>query len=71
MEYLCIPSFDFQYVGGTANTVPFENAPGAVVKARALIQKRVQEALGKHIEFNEILRYVVAKLIYSNSSTTS
>jgi len=45
----------YQYVGGTANTVPFENAPGAVLKARALIQKRMQQALGKHVEFNEIL----------------
>ena len=27
------------------------------MKARALIQKRVQQALGKRVEFNEILRY--------------
>ncbi|KAF8813860.1 hypothetical protein BYT27DRAFT_7334882 [Phlegmacium glaucopus] len=45
----------YQYVGGAANTVPFENAPGAVVKARALIQKRIQQALETHVEFNEVL----------------
>ena len=33
------------------------------MKARALIQKRVQQALGKHVEFNEVLRYEISKLI--------
>ncbi|TFK44332.1 hypothetical protein BDQ12DRAFT_730402 [Crucibulum laeve] len=45
----------YQYVGGTANTVPFDKAPGAVVKARNLIEDRISAALGKVAEFNEVL----------------
>ncbi|KAF5317425.1 hypothetical protein D9611_003916 [Ephemerocybe angulata] len=44
-----------QYVGGTDNTVPFDKAPSAVVQARALIQKRITQALGRKAEFNEVL----------------
>ncbi|KAJ7231418.1 hypothetical protein B0H12DRAFT_210099 [Mycena haematopus] len=46
----------YQYVGGTDNTVPFDRAPGAVVSARALIQRRILEALGITFTFNEVLR---------------
>ncbi|KAF8145469.1 hypothetical protein K438DRAFT_1871990 [Mycena galopus ATCC 62051] len=45
----------YQYVGGTDNTVPFDRAPGAVVQARELIQKRIREALGLQQTFNEVL----------------
>jgi hypothetical protein len=44
-----------QYVGGDANTVPFDQAP-AVVLARNLIQKRIVQALEASAEFNEVLR---------------
>ncbi|KAI0665933.1 hypothetical protein C8Q78DRAFT_985535 [Trametes maxima] len=47
-----------QYVGGTANTVPFQGAPSAVVKARDLIQERmatVMQADAGQYEFNEVL----------------
>ncbi|KAF4620741.1 hypothetical protein D9613_000492 [Agrocybe pediades] len=44
-----------QYVGGDANTVPFESAPGAVIKARAFMEKRVNQAIGVKTEFNEVL----------------
>ncbi|KAJ7905907.1 2OG-Fe(II) oxygenase superfamily-domain-containing protein [Mycena leptocephala] len=43
------------YVGGTDNTVPFDRAPGAVVQARELIEKRIREALGVEYKFNEVL----------------
>ncbi|KAJ6513520.1 hypothetical protein DFH09DRAFT_941340 [Mycena vulgaris] len=45
----------YHYVGGTDNTVPFDRAPGAVIQARDLIQKRIREALGVPYEFNEVL----------------
>ncbi|KAF7293307.1 2OG-FeII-Oxy-2 domain-containing protein [Mycena chlorophos] len=45
----------YRYVGGTDNTVPFDRAPGAVLQARDLIQKRIREALDDPSEFNEIL----------------
>ncbi|PPQ76611.1 hypothetical protein CVT24_011328 [Panaeolus cyanescens] len=46
----------YQYVGGDANTVPFDAAPSAVLAARNLLQKRVAQALGKtNADFNEIL----------------
>ena len=48
-----------QYVGGDANTVPFDQAP-AVVLARNLIQKRIQQALEVSAEFNEVLRLGVS-----------
>ncbi|KAJ8077182.1 hypothetical protein PM082_001610 [Marasmius tenuissimus] len=45
-----------KYVGGAANTVPWDRAPSAVVKARELIRKRtVQAKRGEFEEFNEIL----------------
>lgn len=47
-----------QYVGGTANTVPFDGAPSAVVKARELIQSRmmsVMQAESQPYRFNEVL----------------
>ncbi|KAI9067410.1 hypothetical protein FKP32DRAFT_1563809 [Trametes sanguinea] len=48
----------YQYVGGTANTVPFDSAPSAVVKARSLIQDRmarVIQAEREQYKFNEVL----------------
>ncbi|KAF8904411.1 hypothetical protein CPB84DRAFT_1814416 [Gymnopilus junonius] len=45
----------YKYVGGDANTVSFDSAPEAVVKARALIQKRIKQALNVPAEFNEVL----------------
>ncbi|KAF7305098.1 2OG-FeII-Oxy-2 domain-containing protein [Mycena kentingensis (nom. inval.)] len=45
----------YRYVGGTDNTVPFDRAPSAVIRARDLIQKRVAEALSEPVFFNEIL----------------
>ncbi|KAF7375346.1 2OG-FeII-Oxy-2 domain-containing protein [Mycena sanguinolenta] len=45
----------YQYVGGTNNTVPFDRAPEAVVQARALIQRRIKEAIGAEHLFNEVL----------------
>ncbi|KAG6850965.1 hypothetical protein H0H93_005834 [Arthromyces matolae] len=43
------------YVGGTANTVSFEETSSAVTKARDLIQSRILQALGKRCYFNEVL----------------
>ncbi|KAK2464305.1 hypothetical protein APHAL10511_003762 [Amanita phalloides] len=45
----------YQYVGGTANTLPWSKAPGAVVSARNLIQSRVSKALRQSVNFNEVL----------------
>ncbi|KAI0335001.1 hypothetical protein GY45DRAFT_1420691 [Cubamyces sp. BRFM 1775] len=48
----------YQYVGGTANTVPFDAAPTAVVKARNLIQERMNsviQAEQTQYTFNEVL----------------
>ncbi|KAJ6468227.1 hypothetical protein C8R45DRAFT_837821, partial [Mycena sanguinolenta] len=45
----------YQYVGGTDNTVPFDRAPETVVQARALIQRRIKEAIGAEHLFNEVL----------------
>jgi hypothetical protein len=44
-----------QYVGGTDNTVPFEHAASAVLRALELIKDRAQATLKKRPEFNEIL----------------
>ncbi|KAG0708360.1 hypothetical protein DFH29DRAFT_892124 [Suillus ampliporus] len=45
----------YQYVGGTGNTVPFDEAPSSVCGALALIKERSRLALQKDIPFNEIL----------------
>ncbi|PPQ68046.1 hypothetical protein CVT25_014507 [Psilocybe cyanescens] len=45
----------YKYVGGDAHTVPFEAAPGAVVRARDLIQRRIMQALDIPAQFNEVL----------------
>ncbi|KAI0655889.1 hypothetical protein C8Q70DRAFT_922757 [Cubamyces menziesii] len=48
----------YRYVGGTANTVPFNAAPSAVVKARDLIQDRMNsviQAEQSQYTFNEVL----------------
>ncbi|KAH9485559.1 hypothetical protein JR316_0002469 [Psilocybe cubensis] len=45
----------FQYVGGDAHTVPFDQAPLAVVRARDFMQKRVLQALNIPAQFNEVL----------------
>ncbi|KAJ7932054.1 hypothetical protein B0H13DRAFT_1956449 [Mycena leptocephala] len=45
----------YQYIGGSNQTVTFNNAPGAVVDALRLIQTRLQAALGRPYQFNELL----------------
>ncbi|KAK0458732.1 uncharacterized protein EV420DRAFT_1270141 [Desarmillaria tabescens] len=47
----------YQYVGGTENTVPWDQAPSAVIEARALMQHRIKLALDDtcESEFNEVL----------------
>ncbi|KAJ7103828.1 hypothetical protein C8R44DRAFT_808235 [Mycena epipterygia] len=45
----------YHYVGGTDNTVPFDRAPSAIVQARDLIQRRIHEACGTKVVFNEVL----------------
>ena len=48
-----------QYIGGTANTVPFDMAPSAVVAARDLIHSRMMSVFAaeskKPYQFNEVL----------------
>lgn len=51
-------------MGGTANTVPFGEAPGAVIKACDFIRTRVYQALGILEDFNEVLRWSVTSLLY-------
>ena len=56
--YICMLILISQYVGGTADTVPFDGAPSAVVKARDLIQSRmtsVLQAESQPYRFNEVL----------------
>lgn len=57
-NYTCFDVIWIQYVGGDAHTVPFEAAPGAVVRARAFMQKRIMQALNIPAQFNEVLRFV-------------
>ncbi|KAF8639503.1 hypothetical protein AX17_001408 [Amanita inopinata Kibby_2008] len=45
----------YQYVGGTENTLPFDQAPSAVLNARKLIESCVSKALNQSSEFNEVL----------------
>ncbi|KAF9263398.1 hypothetical protein L218DRAFT_999717 [Marasmius fiardii PR-910] len=45
----------YQYVGGAANTVSWDQAPSAVVKARDFIRTRTYQALGDEVDFNEVL----------------
>ncbi|GAW02468.1 hypothetical protein LENED_004126 [Lentinula edodes] len=45
----------YHYVGGTANTLTWEEAPTAVVKAKEFIEERTNLALNKQSEFNEVL----------------
>ncbi|KAF5370626.1 hypothetical protein D9758_001831 [Tetrapyrgos nigripes] len=45
----------YKYVGGTNNTVSWEDAPEAVVRAREYIQGRIELALGEKKIFNEVL----------------
>ncbi|KII92770.1 hypothetical protein PLICRDRAFT_155572 [Plicaturopsis crispa FD-325 SS-3] len=45
----------YHYVGGTDNTVPFDEAPHAVVQALKLIRSRMTAAAGLVAPFNEIL----------------
>ncbi|KAM6501961.1 hypothetical protein JOM56_001938 [Amanita muscaria] len=45
----------YQYVGGTANTLPWDKAPHAVVSAKELIELQVSKALAQPVEFNEVL----------------
>ncbi|KAJ7909898.1 2OG-Fe(II) oxygenase superfamily-domain-containing protein [Mycena leptocephala] len=48
----------YQYVGGSSDTVPFKEAPSAVIGARHLIETRGAAALGKAHSFNELLSVV-------------
>ncbi|KAH6913886.1 hypothetical protein BKA70DRAFT_1557921 [Coprinopsis sp. MPI-PUGE-AT-0042] len=45
----------YHYVGGTENTVPFDEAPESVLQARSLIKSRVADSLKKDVDFNEVL----------------
>ncbi|KAJ7501989.1 hypothetical protein B0H11DRAFT_1713042, partial [Mycena galericulata] len=45
----------YQYVGGSGQTVPFEEASSAVLDARHLIETRVAAAVGTLHCFNEVL----------------
>lgn len=45
----------YHYVASTDHTIPFSQASGAVLKARKLIQDRILQALGKLVDFNEVL----------------
>ncbi|KAJ6461273.1 hypothetical protein C8R47DRAFT_109578 [Mycena vitilis] len=45
----------YKYVAGTGQTVPLDEAPGAVVHARRLIEARVKATLGMDHAFNEFL----------------
>jgi len=45
----------YQYVGGTANTLPWDKAPGAVLQAKNMIESRVSKALHGPVQFNEVL----------------
>ncbi|EAU91450.2 hypothetical protein CC1G_01939 [Coprinopsis cinerea okayama7 len=54
-KFFTVAGVPYHYVGGTENTVPFDQAPMAVIHARELIQRRIYEALGKGVEFNEVL----------------
>lgn len=47
--------FMIQYVGGDENTVPFSEAPSAVVRARDMIHRRMQQASLQVPGFNEVL----------------
>ncbi|KZT29010.1 hypothetical protein NEOLEDRAFT_1057099 [Neolentinus lepideus HHB14362 ss-1] len=44
-----------QYVGGTDETVSFDEAPSAVMEALSLVQDRTSQVLGRGLTFNEIL----------------
>lgn len=45
----------YHYVGGTNETVPFQEAPSAVMEALDLIQDRASKAVRRLLRFNEIL----------------
>ncbi|KAI0744219.1 hypothetical protein C8Q80DRAFT_885446 [Daedaleopsis nitida] len=49
----------YQYIGGTGNTVPFDAAPSAVIKARDLIHSRMMSVMkaesSNPYRFNEVL----------------
>ncbi|EIW63566.1 uncharacterized protein TRAVEDRAFT_161894 [Trametes versicolor FP-101664 SS1] len=58
LAYIRVVFIIMQYVGGTDNTVPFDGAPSAVVKARDLIHSRmlsVMQAESGQYCFNEVL----------------
>ena len=44
-----------QYIGGAERTTPLAEGAKPVIGALELIQDRIAAALGKHIDFNEIL----------------
>ncbi|KAJ7503474.1 hypothetical protein B0H11DRAFT_2222756 [Mycena galericulata] len=46
---------EYRYISGSSKTVPFDEAPSAVIDAHRLICNRVEAALQKNINFNEVL----------------
>jgi hypothetical protein len=45
--------------------VSWDDAPSAVPRARKLIEKRIQDAIGDHgTKFNEILRYILVVFVF-------
>ena len=52
---LHIAGVPYQYVGGTENTVTWDQAPTAVIGAREVILQRMRQALGINGSFNEVL----------------
>jgi len=44
-----------KYIGGTNQTVPFESTSSAVREALVLIEKRIFQAKGFPLRFNEVL----------------
>ncbi|KAL0956319.1 hypothetical protein HGRIS_002472 [Hohenbuehelia grisea] len=45
----------YQYVGGSENTISFDDVPSAVQRARELICLRIKQALKRESQFNEVL----------------
>jgi len=45
----------YQYVGGTENTLSWDEAPTAVFNARQLIERHVCHVVSRGVEFNEVL----------------
>ena len=55
LKYAFFPFTLAQYIAGTENTVPWEQAPVAVEAARKLINDRMKLAINMDYHFNEVL----------------